>query len=139
MSSAAYAAQRARFVADSVGTASPARLVTLLYDRLVLDLARGEAAQRQGDRAGASTHLMHGQEIVLELAGSLRVDGWSGGPGLASLYTFLHAELVRANVAGDADATRSCLGLVEPLREAWHAAALQSSAQGAYAAGAAAS
>ena len=136
MSSAAYAVHRARFVADSVGTASPARLLTLLYDRLVLDLARGEASQRLGDRSAAAEHLVHAQEIILELRGSLRTEGWEGGPGLASLYTFLHAELVRANVAGDPDATGACLRLVEPLREAWHAAALEASARSAVAAGA---
>lgn len=121
----ATAAQRARFVGDSVATASPAKLLTMLYDRLVLDLVRGEAAQRSGDRFAANSALLHAQEIVLELAGSLRPDVWEGGPALASLYDYFHSQLVAANVAGNPQATATCRALVEPLRDAWHAAALE--------------
>jgi flagellar protein FliS len=97
----------------------------MLYDRLLLDLTRGADAQSVGDRAAANTHLLHAQEIVLELAGSLRQDCWSGAAALASLYTFMHSELVRANVAGDPERTAGVRALVEPLAEAWRAAALE--------------
>lgn len=125
MSTTSYAAQRARFLANSVATASPARLLTMLYDRLVLDLARAEEAQRAGSRIAANTQLLHAQDIVMELTSSLRPDAWDGGPGLLNLYTFLHSELVRANITGDAEKTKSCRELIEPLRDAWHAAALE--------------
>jgi flagellar secretion chaperone FliS len=128
MSTAIYAAQRARFVDDSIATASPARLLTMLYDRLVLDLVRAETAQESGDRAAASKQLLHAQEIVLELVSSLRHDEWDGAAGLASIYSFLHSELVRANMTGDAVCTRACRLLVEPLAEAWRAAALDTAA-----------
>lgn len=125
MSTAAYAAQRARFLDDSVATATPARLLTMLYDRLVLDLARAEAAQRADEWETASQQLLHAQEIVLELASSLRTDEWEGGPPLLALYGFLHSQLVLANVAREPERTRKCGLLVEPLRDAWHAAALE--------------
>ncbi|GAA0609278.1 hypothetical protein GCM10009547_09180 [Sporichthya brevicatena] len=128
---ARIAAQRARFLDDAVATASPTRLVTMLYDRLLLDLTRGADAQSVGDRAAANTHLLHAQEIVLELAGSLRPELWEGGPALAALYTFLHSELVRANVSGDPERTAAVRTLVEPLAEAWRAAALEVSAAAA--------
>jgi flagellar protein FliS len=117
------AAARARFVDDSLATASPALLLTRLYDRLVLDLVRAEQAQRAGDRAAAGTQLLHAQDVVAELLASLDVSAWDGGPGLAALYSFLLTELVGANVDGDADRTASCRALVEPLRDAWHEAA----------------
>ncbi len=60
-----YAAVRARYLDDAVATASPAKLLTMLYDRLVLDLERAETAQRAGDRAGAGPHLLHAQDIVV--------------------------------------------------------------------------
>jgi flagellar secretion chaperone FliS len=130
MSAAIYAAQRARFVDDNIATATPARLLTMLYDRLVLDLVRAENAQQAGDRAGANKQLLHAQEIVLELVTSLRHDVWEGSAGLASIYSFLHAELVGANVTADHERTRQCRLLVEPLAEAWRLAALDASAQG---------
>jgi len=119
------AAARARFLADAVATASPAKLLTMLYDRLVLDLSRAERAQAAGDRATANTQLIHAQDVVSELQRSLEASGgtWAGAPGLLGLYTFLSSELVEANISGDAARTASCRGLVEPLRDAWHEAA----------------
>ena len=118
-----YASARSRYVDDTVATASPAKLLTMLYDRLVLDLQRAEAAQRDGDRTGAGPHLTHAQDIVSELVATLDTTAWDGAERLLSVYTFLLTELVGANVAGDADRTAACRELVEPLRDAWHQAA----------------
>jgi flagellar protein FliS len=123
-------ALRARYMADSIATASPARLLVMLYDRLVLDLERAEEALLARDRAAAGQQLLHAQDIVLELRTSLRVDAWAGAPGLASLYTFLLTELVRANVGGDAARVASCRGLVKPLADAWREAATAHTAAG---------
>ncbi|MBX9246633.1 flagellar export chaperone FliS [Actinotalea ferrariae] len=120
-----YAAVRTRYVDDTVATASPAKLLTMLYDRLLLDLQRAENEQRAADRAAAGVHLTHAQDIVSELAATLDVSAWDGAQQLLSIYTFLLTELVAANVSGDADRTASCRALVEPLADAWHQAAAQ--------------
>ena len=70
----------------------------MLCDRLVLDVQRGLDAQRAGNLPEAHNQLVHAQEIVIHLRSTLRVEAWDGGPGLASLYDWLHDELVRANV-----------------------------------------
>ena len=80
---------RNRYLQDSIATASPARLLVMLYDRLVLDLVQGEEALRGNDRDTASERINHAQEIILELRATLDVDAWEGGPGLAALYGFL--------------------------------------------------
>lgn len=116
-------ALRARYLSDSISTASPARLLTMLYDRLVLDLTVAEQALGDGDRKGAGERLCHAQDILLELRSSLDVEAWSGGPALAALYAHMTTELVQANVAGDAAKAEYVRGLVEPLRDAWHTAA----------------
>jgi flagellar secretion chaperone FliS len=117
------ASLRARYIGDTVTTASPQRLLVMLYDRLALDLERAHAALAEGDRNGARKQLQHAQEIVLELRSSLQVDAWEGGPRLASLYTWLIGELVQANIKGDRNRVSSCLQVVEPLRDAWRQAA----------------
>jgi flagellar protein FliS len=114
---------RNRYVGDSVATASPSRLVTMLYDRLVRDLVTGEAAIVASDLAAANESLVHAQEIVWELAAGLDPTKWSGGPALAALYQFILGELLDANVKKDAAKVASVRGLVEPLRDAWHQAA----------------
>ena len=117
------ASLRARYVGDAVTTASPQRLLVMLYDRLALDLERAQAALAEGDRQEASGQLQHAQDIVLELRSSLQVDAWEGGPRLAALYTWLISELVQANVKADRNRVASCLQVVEPLRDAWRQAA----------------
>lgn len=117
------AALRARYQSEAVATASPQRLLVMLYDRLALDLERAQAALSAGDRIAASEQLMHAQDIVLELHSTLVVDDWDGGPALSSLYNWVYGELVLANVKGDARRVADCRTVVEPLRDAWAAAA----------------
>jgi flagellar protein FliS len=121
-------AMRERYLADSVSTASPAKLLMMLYDRLILDLTRGEQALQAGNRVEANSHLIHAQDILTELHMSLNMDEWSGAAGLAQLYTFTVTELVNANVRGDAAMVLSCRNLIEPLRDTWRDAALAAAA-----------
>ena len=116
---------RARYADSSLTTASPARLLTMLYDRLVRDLVAAEWAIAAGDLQESHNQLLHAQAIVTELRVSLDTEAWSGGPALASLYDFVAAELVAANLAKDASRVAACRELLEPLRDAWHQAALE--------------
>ena len=117
------ASLRSRYLGDSVATASPQRILVMLYDRLVLDLERAEIALDSGDRVEAAAQIQHAQDIVFELRGSLKVEAWEGGPRLASLYAWLLTELTTATVKGDRNRVQACLRVVEPLRDAWRQAA----------------
>jgi flagellar secretion chaperone FliS len=120
----------ARYVQDSISTASPGRLLVMLYDRLALDLARAGDALEARDRQAAHARLIHAQDIVAELAGSLdHSAGWAGSQNLAALYAWLGTELVQVNVRGDRAKLRACQDVVEPLRESWHQALEATSAQ----------
>jgi flagellar protein FliS len=114
---------RDRYLQDSINTASPGKLLIMLYDRLVLDLMQAEEALRGDDRERAHERITHAQEIVIELRTSLDVEAWSGASGLANLYGFVLTELIGANIARDPDRVRACRALVEPLRDAWREAA----------------
>lgn len=114
---------RDRYLQDSINTASPGKLLLMLYDRLVLDLMKAEEALHAADREQSHERLTHAQEIVLELRTSLDVEAWSGAPALASLYGYLLTELIGANIGRDADRVAACRTLVEPLRDAWREAA----------------
>lgn len=116
-------AARARYATDAVTTATPARLLIMLYDRLVRDLVAAERAVEERNPTVANDQLLHAQRIVAELAGSLDPTVWDGGPGLAQLYDFLQRELVAANIDKDAARVRGCREVVEPLRDAWQQAA----------------
>jgi len=117
------AAQRNQYLADSVLSAPPARLLTMLYDRLLLDLGRAETAQQASNWPVASENLLHGQAIIAELISSLKTDAWDGADGLLGLYNYAFTALVNANIQRDAALTREAIELLEPLRQAWHDAA----------------
>jgi flagellar protein FliS len=123
--------QRAAYNEQAVLSATPVQLVTMLYDRLMLDLGRAEQAQLVADWAGASEQLLHAQAIIAELSSSLKVDVWDGGEGLLALYNYTSTGLVTANVHHDVALTREVVGLLEPLRQAWHDAAASLQAGGA--------
>jgi flagellar protein FliS len=118
---AALRAQQ-RYREETILSASPSRLVTLLFDRLLLDVDRGEAAQRSGDWESANTQLQHAQRILVELSGSLS-DDWSGSASLRAVYDYITRTLIGANIGRDPERTRECRDLIAPLRDAWHAAA----------------
>lgn len=126
MSATQTLAARTHYATNAVSTASPARLLMMLYDRLVRDLVTAEQALDGGDLTRASGELIHAQQIVLELRTSLDLSAWSGAAGLSDLYRFLHAELITANLRKDAGRVVTCREIVEPLREAWRTAALES-------------
>jgi flagellar secretion chaperone FliS len=117
-----------RYLADTVATASPARLLTMLYERLVRDLRLAMDELRDGTPEGAGRHLVHAQEIVLELRASLKPELWSGGPALAELYSYMITQLIMANVQKDATIVATIVPLVESLGDAWREAATASAA-----------
>ncbi len=121
MTNAANARQQ--YARDAILSASPARLLTMLYDRLLLDLRRAEAAQEAADWQGANTQLLHAQDIIAELSSTLRPDVWDGAEGLRGLYEYVRMALVNANIHRDVARTREAMTLLMPLQEAWHAAA----------------
>lgn len=115
---------RSRYLADTVATAGPSRLLTMLYDRLVLDVERAEVALQLGQRGEATRRLANAEDIVAELIASLDTAAWDGGPGLMTLYNYLHSELLGASLSGDAERVAACRELILPLRDAWREAAL---------------
>jgi flagellar secretion chaperone FliS len=115
--------RRAQYTNEAVLSATPAQLVTMLYDRLMLDLHRAVAAQDATDWDAAREQLLHAQAIVGELSSTLRIDVWDGGEGLLAIYNYASTSLITANVHRDAAATRDCIRILEPLRAAWHEAA----------------
>jgi flagellar protein FliS len=116
-------AKRAQLNRDAVLSATPVRLLTMLYDRLMLDLARAETAQEGQNWPVASENLLHAQAIVDELTTSLDVTAWDGADGLLAVYTYVSNALIGANIHRDVARTRESIVLLEPLRQAWHEAA----------------
>jgi flagellar protein FliS len=110
---------RTRYASVTAQTASPQRLLTMLYDRLVADLTVGEAAMRTGNHEVVGQRLTHAQEILLELWASLNVEIWPQGAPLRSLYLWMVSELMSSRVPIQPERVAACRELIEPLRDAW--------------------
>ena len=115
----ANALARTRYASVTAHTASPQRLLTMLYDRLVTDLAMAEAAMRRGEHEQVSSQLRHAQDILLELWASLDVELWPEGVPLRSLYLWMVNELMGSRTPAQPDRIAECRKLVEPLRDSW--------------------
>lgn len=118
---------RNRYLQDRVLTASPTQRVVMLYDRLLLDLARARAAQ---DATNAGPHLAHAALIVAELHDSL--DHSVGGPvaNLVDLYSYLLRELLTAQAGNEcaADSLATIEQISTQLRDTWATVAQTQSA-----------
>lgn len=110
---------------EAVLTASPAALLVMLCDRLVLDVKRAELAQTEGRWVDAHNDLVHAQDILAELMRSLDVEAWDGAEQLLATYAYIHQTLVAANIRRSVELTREALEFVEPLARTWHEAAQQ--------------
>ena len=118
-----YGRAQARYTGDATQTVSPARLLTMLYDRAVNDLGTAEEAMRRGDVATTGERIGRAQEILLELHATLDTSVWPEGEPLAQLYLWIVNELMQARVRKDPEQVAQCRLLLEPLRDAWHEAA----------------
>ncbi len=110
------------YQSQAVHTASGPALLVMLYDRLAVDIDRGESSILAGDLSEANTNLQHAQQIVRLLRRSLDAEGFAAAGDLLSLYNFLERHLIEANMAKDAGKVQECARLVAPLHEAWRTA-----------------
>ncbi|WP_435299641.1 flagellar export chaperone FliS [Timonella sp. A28] len=118
-----YSSSRDEYLTNAVMSASPAKLLIMLYDRAILDVRRAEHETENGNATQASQHLIHAQDIVTELTNSLDTTVWDGAKQLQALYLHLYSALVAANLSKHADEMRECREVLEELRETWIEAA----------------
>lgn len=103
-----------------VETATPGRLLLLLYDGALKRLHQAKVAMQAGEHETAHRHLLRVQDIVVELLISL--DHSTGGEvagNLHRLYDYLYRTLVQANIRRDVSLIDEVRGILGDLRAAW--------------------
>jgi flagellar protein FliS len=114
---------RQRYLREAVLTASPATRLTMLYDQMLLDFRVADDGFERGDLKAVNDALCNAQEILLALRGTLRTDLWAEAEHLASLYLFLHHQLVEANLHKNRAQAQRVGDVVGDLASAWRRAA----------------
>lgn len=110
---------RNRYAREAVTTASPAKLVTMLYDRLLKDLHDAEDAITGGEVQKSHNALTHAQDIVREFHGTLDTSVWAGGENLLRIYEWALDMLMNANMEKNLQRVVDVREVLEPLADAW--------------------
>ena len=119
-----YATQAASYREMEILSASPERLVVLMFDHLVVNLHRVQLALDNNDVALRTASLFKARGIVSELLSTLDFEkGGRIAKDLQSLYTFLLAEMAEIGMHRDSRKVERLKGIAEELRVGFTGAA----------------
>lgn len=108
-------------VETGVATASPHKLVAMLFDGYMDAMAQARGAMQAGNVEAKGKAIGRAVRIVEEgLKASL--DTGAGGnlaADLRDLYAYVTVRLTHANLRNDPAVLDECQRLIEPLRDAW--------------------
>ena len=107
----------------AVTTASPAKLVVLIFQRLTLDLERALHALETDQ--SPHTPRIHAQDLLVALLDALDLDAWEHAPQLANIYLTIHQNLITANIEKNPTLIRDNLDIITELTQAWTQAETQ--------------
>jgi len=117
-----YQNAAAAYQDHKITTASPTRIVVLIFERLTLDLERAITALDTNQ--SPHEHLVHAQELLTALLDALDTNAWEHAPQLASIYLTVHRDLITANIDNNPHLIHSALTIITGLKDAWTQAAL---------------
>lgn len=105
----------------SVETASPHKLVLMLYDGALLALALAISHLENGNKFAMSEEIVRASNIIAQ---GLRdsIDAKAGGEladRLSALYDYMNVRLQFANIRGDKAIIEEVSGLLRELKGAW--------------------
>ncbi len=108
------------YLAREVESASPAKLVLMLYDGALSAIKKAEVEIAAKHVPEAHHQLMKAQDIVLHLANSLNLEqGGLIAQNLYLLYDFIYDALVRANLKKDPEPLQKVKEILTMIRDGW--------------------
>jgi flagellar protein FliS len=121
-------------VDTGVAGASPHRLVELLFEEFLASCSRARGAIREHDVPTKGRAIGRAVRIVEEglRAGLNMKEGGELARVLQDLYGYVCLRLTQANLNSDEAAIAECVGLIQPIYDAWRAIAPPVAEQGAH-------
>jgi len=110
---------------NSIMSASPERLVLMLFEGAIKFVKLARKAILEKDIAGANNNLTRAQDIIAELDRSLDMS-YDISQNLAGIYDFLYRRLVDANVKKDAELLDVVESMLKELKDTWEQAYVNS-------------
>jgi flagellar protein FliS len=109
--------------ASAVLTASPERLVVMLYDGACRFLGQAAVAMRAGDVPTYHNRLRRAEAIIAHLQNTLDLEQGEIAGNLLAIYLFCRRHLNEARTTRDARKIDEVRRLLSQLRESWNAIA----------------
>lgn len=111
------------YLENAIMTASPAKLVEMLYEKSVELLKESKELIEKGLFLEANDRIKKVQDILMELNASLDMEkGGQIAQSLRSLYLYMYRTLVEGNIKKDIKKIEEILGYFEELLAAWRSA-----------------
>lgn len=115
----------------AVETASPAKLLIMLFDGAIRFLQQGRTALGEGDFEKANNQLLKVQDILSELMVSLDLSQGEIAENLYKLYDFYLHEVIKANIEKNEVYLVPVEDFLRVYRDMWTEAAKRAAVQGA--------
>ena len=110
-----------QYMMQQLMSASPARLVAMLYDRASSLLTEAVNAIENNDIERRWRANQKATEVIGHLWETLDMEqGGEIAANLSQLYGFMLKRLLAVDVENSAEAAREVIQLLEPLRRSWH-------------------
>lgn len=106
---------------SAVETASPGKLLLMLYNAAIRNLDSAMQRIAEKDLEAAHKLIIKTQDIITEFMCTLNMDYEISGK-LLSLYEYLHHRLIEANVRKDVEIITEVQGFLVELRDTWQEA-----------------
>lgn len=113
-----------KYKSTSVQTASPERLLIMLYDGLLSSMAAAKIAIVAKHPEESHRQLKKCQDIVFELRNTLKME-YEISHALAALYDYFQRRLADSNIKRSIDPLDEILPRIQELREAWVQASIE--------------
>jgi flagellar protein FliS len=114
-----------------VNTASPGKLIVLLYQGAIRAMKQGIDLIDKKDFEGKGNALIKAQDIIMELNLALDMDiGGEISHSLRQLYVYIYKRLLDANMELNKDYIQECIGIMENLLGAWEQAVQETEGAG---------
>ncbi len=120
----------AAYKTQEIMTASPARLVAMLFDRAIASLNDAIEAIKAGDIERRWNSNRQAIEVVAHLAMTLNMEkGGQIAQNLDQLYRFVLSLLPQIDLRNDVKPAEDAIRILEPLRVSWHELSVQGAGQ----------
>ena len=108
------------YVSNEIMTASPNKLVLMLFDGAIKNLKLTELAMKEKNIEKINEYIQKTQKIIVEFMSTLNhKDGGEVAKSLQNLYSYMFTTLIQANTQKDLTKVQEVRGYMEELRETW--------------------